>query len=185
MNQPKVFPMRALFPLFLAVSGLVAQDPVPSASPNDAGDEVSSIVERLLASSSQDLGNGATASWPALPSSDDYKRVRSYGAAAVPALMPHIRSPLARESELAIRLLGGGVDGVWSTPVLLELVSNAGAPGWRRIFAVRWLRDANNDDVDAALRKIAETDSDEAMRKAAKEALCGSAKGCGNPSGQR
>lgn len=104
----------------------------------------------------------------------DVAKITAFGDKAIPILSEYLNNPTIRFQELAVRCLGyiGPPDAI--PP--LESAAISAKNSVARFHAVLWLGSFPGSEADAALKRIADSSSDEVVRGKAAELLLQRAK---------
>lgn len=130
---------------------------------------VDAVFERNIAQGTRTLGPGVY-SYTRVPLSDaDIGEIAVFGNRAIPVLSEYLSDPRPRFEELAVRCVGyiGGPDAVNSLRTAAISSKFHGA----RLQAVLWLGSLPDKEADLALKEIADTSDDNAIRANARKLL--------------
>lgn len=130
---------------------------------------ISTIFRETLQSGEITTASGQKVIMRVPPSAEYLREVKSYGDAAVPPLVEHLKSEDAREYELAMRFLGE-LGGERIIPPLRDIILYDPVER-KREYAVRWITQAPWDKAAPILRFASKNDPDERVRQLAEEML--------------
>ncbi|MBI3664156.1 MAG: HEAT repeat domain-containing protein [Acidobacteria bacterium] len=136
---------------------------------NDMRKRIDTLIRQTVKEGNFRTADGVAFNMEVPPSMAVIKEIQSYGEKALPILEEYVWGKGNREAVVALRLIGQ-VGGANLVKTLGPVVERHPSPQLR-IRALRWLSRGPKKEILPIIRKAADSDPDESVRRVAKEIL--------------